>query len=138
MTSNNASECEPELLVESLPTQAGPSPGLWQASWRLTNWGSASLELLESWLPHGRFRAEAETLSPPLVLAPSESRSYSRLVRCDELPGTELENAFLIHRGVLAGQLWRILTQLRIEVSENGVPEPLPEHTTYHLVGFAL
>src|SRR4051794_12273274 len=100
--SNCPQSDEPELLVEALPTRPGPSPELWQAGWRLTNRGSEPLELQEAWVPHGRFRAEAETLSPPLLLAPGESRSYSRLVRCDELPGTEVENAFLIVRGVSA------------------------------------
>ncbi len=128
---------EPRLLVEPAGCVPTATRGHWSAGWRLRNAGSRSVELLASWLPHGRFRADEQALEPPLVLAPGETVRLERTVACSEPPGTVVENAFLIVRLASGDRRWRLFARLEIRVDQSGAPEFSCEDVKVHPVGFS-
>ena len=105
--------------------------------WRIQNVGTPRLEVTETWLPHGRFRAERQSMEPALRVEPGQSVELTFDVACREDPGTVVENAFLILIAHWEGEPWRILTRLTINWSETGVPQPRTELITAQRVGFS-
>ena len=128
---------EPVLNVQPAPCRAGAGPGRWLASWRLENRSEAPVQIVEAWLPHGRFLGDNLRLEPPLALDPGEAAELELEAACDEAPGTVVENTFLILRLVWRGQVWRLLARHRIEVGPDGMPRPVCEVISVHRVGFS-
>jgi hypothetical protein len=129
----------PGLLVEPGACRAGPAPGHWLASWRIENPNPEPVELLATWLPHGRFRGEQQVLSRPIGLGPGESATLELPVACGEPPGTVVENAFLILRLRWQSRPWRIFARHRIEFGGEQPPRPRPvcEVITAQPIGFS-
>jgi hypothetical protein len=98
--------------------------------WRITNEGPA-IRLLETWLPHGRFRGAARRHD--LALATGESTTLELPVAASGGPGDRVENAFLILR--LEG--WRVLARLLIRFDGAAAAHPEVVVVTSQLSGFS-
>jgi hypothetical protein len=70
-------------------------------------------------------------------LAPTESARLEFAVKCEEPPGTVVENAFLILRVDWSEAPWLVLARLRVSVDENGAPQSATEAITTQRVGFS-
>ena len=114
----------------------GPEAGVWLASWRVRNVGDETVSLVETWLPHGRFRWGPRALEPAPQLAPRAEVQLEQPVRCQESAGTVVENTFLILRVTWRGQTWRVLARHRLEWDAAG-PRPVCELITTQQVGFS-
>ena len=99
--------------------------------WRITNAGDAPLRLLESWLPHGRFRGA--TRRHDREIAPGESIALDLPVETAGTAGEIVENAFLILR--LEG--WRVLARLRIRFDERASAHAEVVAVTSQRAGFS-
>ena len=93
------------------------------------------MRLVESWLPHGKFRGEKR--AHDRMLAPSEVAELELRARCAEATGTVVENCFLILQVRLGDSAWRVLTRVRVTVDPGGAPVPAREVVTAQRVGFA-
>ena len=126
----------PSLTVLQVGRASG-EPSAWKVAFDVRNAGEESIELLEAWLPHGRFRAEAVPLSeqPPLESGASVQLAFT--VGFDEPPGEYVENAFVILRVRWQGQEWRVLTRLAVTADADGSPIASTELITAHAVGFS-
>jgi hypothetical protein len=118
---------EPHLnvAVESVQ-QAGA--GVWRVTWRVASQGGP-VALESAWVPHGRFRGAGRLSFAPARELPL---SLEMLVHADEVPGTVVENTFLILR-LSTG--WRIFVRMRVEFDAEGVPHPIPELVTLQSAG---
>ena len=99
--------------------------------WRITNDGDASVRLVETWLPHGRFRGAVRRHDR--AIAPGESVPLELPVVTAGAPHEVVENAFLILR--LEG--WRILARLRIRFDEDAVPRAEVVDVSSQRAGFS-
>jgi hypothetical protein len=97
----------------------------------------APLQVVEGWLPHGRFFAERQTFAPPLTLPAGACATIDRAVRYVAEPGEAIENAFLILRVRWCEQSWRVLTRLRVACLAPSAVTLAVEVVTTHPVGFA-
>ena len=109
---------------------------VWRIGWQVANLGGKQVEIVEAWLPHGRFRAEREPFSPPLVLDAGESTLVYSRVRCSAEPGEIVENAFLILRAGFGARDWRVFSRLRVERTGLDSIGLTVEKVTAHPVGF--
>ena len=125
------------MALDQVSRVRAQRPGRWLMSWQIQNLGQGTLKILSALLPHGRFRCEEEELDPILMMQPKESAPLDFSVKCEEPPGTIVENAFLILRVLWEGEPWRILARLRVFISEGGVPETTTELVTTQPVGFS-
>ncbi len=116
---------------------ASGGAGAWGVAFEVRNEGDAPVELLEAWLPHGRFRAEAVPLSEQPLLASGASVRLEFTVGFDEPTGELVENAFMILRVRWEGQEWRVLTRLAVMADGDGRPVAATELITAHPVGFS-
>jgi hypothetical protein len=126
------------VLVEQVSRQTGAASHLWVVGWRIRNLGDQQLRLLAARLPHSQFRCEEIELAPPPEIMAGESASLELLVECRELPGSVVENAFLILRVFWLGESWRILARLRVLFDEQGAPKSTTEVVTTQPVGFSI
>lgn len=120
--------------------QTGPAsggPGAWDVAFAVRNEDEEPIELLEAWLPHGRFRAEAVPLTAQPPLASGASARLGFTVGFDEPPGELVENAFVILRVRWQGREWRVLTRLAVTADADGSPVASTELITFHPVGFS-
>ena len=101
---------EPRLDVEPAGVRSGEAPDEWVVTWRIRNEGARPALLVESWLPHGKFRGEK--LSHQRTLAPRKTVELELAARCAEAPGTVVENCFLILRVRSGETAWRVLARL--------------------------
>ena len=117
--------------------RASGEPGAWSVAFDVRNTGDDAVELLEAWLPHGRFRAEAVSLTehPPLPSGASVTLAFT--VGFDEAPGELVENAFVILRTRWRNEEWRVLARLAVTAGVDGSPLASTELTTAHPVGFS-
>jgi hypothetical protein len=106
-------------------------------AWQIQNLGQQPLRLLAARLPHGRFRSEERELIPTPELLPGERAQLEFPVACSELPGTVVENAFLILRVLWLEEPWRIFTRLRVVFAAQGEPRTTTELVTVQRVGFS-
>jgi hypothetical protein len=120
-------ECKLFLTHVALADQGD---GYAEHTWRIENQGSEPVLVSDSWLPHGGFRAERRDFTPPLLVPPSDSATFSRRVYCAAGPGESVENAFLIVSAGPAGREWRVFFRLRIDRSAEGRIEVTVEKTT--------
>ena len=125
------------MVLDQVSRVRAPSPGQWLMSWQIQNLGQGMLKILSARLPHGRFRCEEGELDPILVMQPKESALLDFSVKCEEPPGTIVENAFLILSVLWEGEPWRILARLRVSINEGGAPETTTELVTTQPVGFS-
>ena len=117
--------------------RASGEPGAWQVAFEVRNAGGEPVDLLEAWLPHGRFRAEAVPLTAQPSLASGASARLEFIVGFDEPPGESVENAFVILRVRWQGRGWRVLTRLTVTADADGSPVASTELITFHPVGFS-
>jgi len=129
---------EPEIAIEQLSAKQAAVAGTWTTAWEIRNLGAPPLIILAARFPHGKFRWEEIEFAPAIDLGPKEARKLELEVRCDEPPGTEVENAFLILRVLQREEPWLILARLRVRVSEDGAPAAATELITAQRVGFSL
>ena len=117
--------------------RASGKSGAWRVAFDVRNAGDEPVELLEGWLPHGRFRADAVPLTaePPLVSGASVHLDFT--VAFDEPPGEFVENAFVILRVRWRDEEWRVLTRLAVTADADGSPIASTELITAHPVGFS-
>ena len=119
--------------------QAGPAsgvPGRWRVAFDVANRGDEPVELLEAWLPHGRFRCAEQPLGG-LALPPDGRTTLAFEAAFDEPPGTEVENGFVILRVRWRGDVWRVLTRLTVTAGSDGAPLAATQLVSAHLVGFS-
>ncbi len=126
----------PRLSVFPDGVTAGPEPGLAHVCWQLTNLTQEPVELLECWLPHGRFRGERQAFEPVRVLAAGASTRISRDVQYDAASGETFENAFLILRLRFGSRPWRVLTRMTVSCTQPNDLNLVVEAVTAHPVGF--
>ena len=130
-------ESEPHVVVDQLSRVRAPSPGQWLVAWQIQNLGQGTLKILSGRLPHSRFRCEERELDAIPMLRPKESARLELPVKCEEPPGTIVENAFLILRVLWSEEPWRILARLRVSINHGGAPETTTELVTTQPVGFS-
>ena len=117
--------------------RAAGGPGAWRVVFEVRNAGDEPVELLEAWLPHGRFRAEAVPLTAHPPLGPGASVQLAFTVKFDEPPDELVENAFVILRLRWRNEEWRVLTRLAVTADADGSPVASTELITAHAVGFS-
>ena len=126
----------PSLSALQVGRSSGEA-GAWRVVFEVRNAGDEPTELLEAWLPHGRFRADAVPLSEQPLLASGASTQLAFTVWFDEPSGELVENAFVILRVLWRGQEWRVLTRLAVTSEADGSPLAATELITFHPVGFS-
>ena len=117
--------------------RASGEPGAWQVAFEVWNTGDGPVELLEAWLPHGRFRAEAVPLTTQPPLASGAGTRLEFTVRFEEPPGELVENAFVILRVRWQDEEWRVLTRLTVTADADSSPLASTELITTQPVGFS-
>jgi hypothetical protein len=127
----------PRLEIEPNGCRPGSEAGEWLASWRVRNAGDDVVTLVETWLPHGRFRWDPRQLDPSIRIPSGVEVGIEQPVRCLESPGTVVENTFLILRVSWCERPWRVLARHRVEWDAAG-PRPVCELITTQPVGFSL
>jgi hypothetical protein len=127
----------PQVLVEQAACCVGSDSGRWLVTWRVQNSGQQPLQLLAARLPHSRFRSEERALIPVPQLLAGESAQLEFAVACGGLPGTVVDNAFLILRVLWLEEPWRIFARLRVVFDEQGGPQTTTEVVTVQRVGFS-
>jgi hypothetical protein len=125
----------PHLELDSRIIRQGG--GQIEAVWRISNSSSRPVELLETWLPHGRFHAARQAIDPPILLPPGQVGEVDREIRLSAEPGEDVENAFLNLQVRYRGVLWRMLVRLRVGLEFSGAMTITVESITSHPVGFA-
>ena len=115
---------EPKVRVE-VADCVHAAPGGWRVTWRIHNEGPRPIALEAAWVPHGRFRGEGRV---PLArrLEPGQATAVDLTVQSHEVPGTVVENAFLI----LRTWKWRIFVRMRVEFDDASKPGPMVELVT--------
>ena len=99
--------------------------------WRITNEGPGAVRVLETWLPHGRFRGDARRHD--LSIAPGASATLELPVRTAGAAGETVENAFLI----LRLEEWRVLARLAIRFDAERRPRAEVVVVTSQRAGFS-
>ena len=127
---------DPSIAVLQAGRSSG-EPGAWQVAFDMRNEGDERVVLLEAWLPHGRFRADAVPLAAQPPLASGASVRLAFTVVFDEPPGELIENAFVILRVRWRDGIWRVLTRLAVTADTDGSPIASTELITAHPVGFS-
>ena len=127
----------PWLEVEQAGVSAGDSQGQWFAAWHVENRSMGPVRLLNGWLPHAQFRGEEQVFEGQGTLAPGESTSVKLQVRCQEPPGTEFTNAFIIMQLTWKEEPWRVLARLRVVVGDDGTPSQEVVAVTTQPIGFS-
>ncbi len=131
------SDIDPQVSVQQAARRAAPVSGRWFVAWHVQNLGRQPLQLLAARLPHSQFRSEERELVPMPQLLPGERAQLEFSVACGGLPGTVVENAFLILRVLWRGEPWRVFARLRVVFDEQGGPQTTTEVVTVQRVGFS-
>ena len=96
-------------------------PGRWLVTWRVTNRLGSPIHLDDAWIPHGRFRGDGHVPLQAEFL-PGASVDLDLRVSALEAAGSVVENAFLILRGRVAGEAWRVFARMRVSFAADGSP----------------
>jgi hypothetical protein len=131
------SDDEPTISVEEIRRSREVDRGRWLFGWRVQNLTQQPVGLLAAWCPHGQFKSEKRDFDPPLQAATGQTATVEMPVRCDELAGTVIENAFLILLTEWDGRKWRIFVRLRVTIDPEGIPRTTAELITKQRVGFS-
>ena len=129
---------EPKLGVEALFCDPAGTEGCWSASWRIRNLSQQRVEIVSVWLPHDNFASRRRVFNTPLRLPSMDSEVLEIHVACDELPGSVVENAFVILQLEMDGRTWRVFARHRIALDDAGVPHHKCQSVTVHPVGFTV
>jgi hypothetical protein len=127
----------PQIRVEQVGRCRKVEPGRWLCDWRVENLTGNAVELFTARVPHGKFRSEERNFGPPLKILGGESARVEMLVRCDELAGTVVENAFLILLIEWLNAQWRTFVRFLVTVDNDGRPKTRTESITTQRVGFS-
>jgi len=129
----------PDLLLDVNPAsiEVGPENGALCVAWQLANLTEAPIDVLETWLPHGRFFAERHTLQPPLSLGPGGECAVRSVVAVAAETGETVQNAFLNLRVRAWEREWRVLVRIRARRAMDGRVAIEVEAITAHPVGFS-
>ena len=127
----------PNLRIESLACQARGEAGWWLASWRIQNLDTQAVEILAAWLPHDKFASGRRGFEPPLRLPGNDSLDLELPVACEEVPGSVVENAFLILQVLWGRQPWRVFARQLVSVDSKGSLQHRCETVTVQPVGFS-
>lgn len=128
----------PHLRVEQGVVSRISTSNTWKIVWRIENLGAKPLRILSGRLPHSQFRSEQQGFPRDQELSPGERTHVEFPVDCSEVPGSTIENAFLILR-VLSSEIeWRVLARLRVRLDDRGCPRCRTEVITAHQIGFSL
>ena len=127
----------PQIRVEQVGRSRKLKPGRWLCDWRVDNLTGNAVELFTARVPHGKFRSEERNFEPPLKILGGESARVQMLVRCDELPGTFVENAFLILLIKWLNARWRTFVRFLVTVDSDARPKTRTESITTQRVGFS-
>lgn len=131
------SDIGPQVSVEQASRCAGTTSDRWLVAWHIQNLGRHPLQLLAARLPHSRFHSEERELVPLPHLLPGERARLEFAVACSGLPGTVVENAFVILRVLWREEPWRVFARLRVVFDEQGGPQTTTEVVTVQRVGFS-
>jgi len=126
----------PEIFVEQKNCESA-GQGQWLVTWTIQNATAQPMRLESGWLPHGQFRGERTELDPSPTLDPGASTELTLLARCEEAPGSVVENAFIILTANWRNESWRILVRLTIRIVADGAPHAKTETMTIQPVGFS-
>lgn len=127
----------PQLDIDQVSRKVGATPGAWLVTWRIRNTSRAPLELVDSYVPHGKFRGQRVDLSSAHQLVPGAVREIELPVIFGEPPGTVVDNTFLILTTVWRETTWRILVRMTVESDSVGAPMARTELITTQKVGFS-
>ena len=129
-------EIGPRLTVKEVSRRVVGS-GRWHVAWEIRNLGKAPLRLVTARLPHGRFRSRERALRPAPTLSPGEQARVEASVACGGLPGTVVENAFLILRVRWRDEPWQVFARFRVVFDDDGAPATVTERLSAQRVGFS-
>ena len=127
----------PSLSIQADSSLPSAESGQWLVTWIIQNTSGSPIEVSSAWLPHDKFFRKEQPITPPLRLSPGENTHLELMVSCGELPGTVVDNAFLILRLVWEEQPWRAFARHRVTLCQTGVPRPECLAVSVHPVGFA-
>ena len=127
----------PNLGIEALTCQATSEAGRWLASWRIRNLDTQVVEILSAWLPHDKFASDRRDFDPPLRLPANDSLGLEVPVACEEVPGSVVENAFLILQVLWRQGAWRVFARHQISVGGEGGLHHLCQSVTLHPIGLS-
>ncbi len=123
----------PRLRFEpSAPRREGDA---WWFDWRVANLGARPVRILETWLPHRRFRGDSR--AHDLAVAPGAAVTLALGVRGAGEAGEVVENAFLILRLEQDGARWRVLARVTVRFDGAQTPRPEVVVVTSQPVGFS-
>lgn len=123
--------------MRQLSARRAGAAGQWRIRWQIDNPGADALSINSVRVPHGQFKADEQSLVPPLVLPAGGIVEFISHVHCDEPAGLVTENAFVIFHCQWRGKPWRIFIRIRVTVTDEGVPETAVELVTTQQVGFS-
>ena len=106
----------------------------WRTSWRLVNEDPHAVRVIEATAPHSQFRG-ATTLD--LEVRSGEGATFVLRVDVSGVPGSEIENAFVILLIWRTEERWRVLARVRVPLDGTGRPQPRVESMTTQRVGFS-
>lgn len=124
----------PRLALRWIESRATPS-GEWRVTWELENRAAEALTLDTVWLPHGQFRGQGRTKLDGLELKTGRPTRLVTTVRYDSVPGSTVNNAFVILEARWRDTPWRVLARLQIEIDPRGTPLPRVERVTSQPIG---
>ena len=128
----------PELSVEQVAQQADEAPGSWWVTWRIRNEGEHSLQLVDAYMPHGKFRGPRVDLSSVDPVVAGAARELQLAVVFEEPPPVVVENTFLILTAIWRQASWRILIRMTVESDRVGAPVAKTKLITAQRVGFSI
>ena len=127
----------PQIRVEQVGRCASVESGRWLAEWRVENLTADMIELLAARAPHGKYRSRENEFQPRVKISGSQSARIQLAVSCEEAPGVDIENAFLILLVEWLNARWRIFVRFVVTVDDAGRPATKTELITTQRVGFS-
>ena len=102
----------------------------YEVAWKLENLGTGRLDIEESWLPHGAFRAARRGYAPPVELSVGSPIVLTHEVALAAEAGARVENTFVILRVRYQEIAWRIFVRMQIAVDPDWSIRPIVETVT--------
>jgi hypothetical protein len=127
----------PEIAVEGTHRSRGKEPGSWLFGWQILNLTGELLRLIAARFPHGKFKSGEHRFQPWIEIERRGDAKIELPVWCNEAPGSEVENAFLLLEVEWQEVRWRIFVRLRVRVDSSGEPATQTELITTQRIGFS-